>query len=189
MALILPNSVCAICGENLDRPYTATSGVAFAKEHRLYRYCDAPLHNDCFEKWPDRTEFVGGYFQSTLHSFKAGLTGHLLAEGVNWALICGPYARTDLRPAVEAGWFSAEAAEDMKEKLGDKPQYVTVILSEWLAQLNTNWDGWEHFVHEKYREHLEGGILLDVEAIMEQVRQLAPDNDALQTLLKNPKLS
>ena len=183
MALILPTSVCAICGEKLDRPYTATSGVAFPKEHRLYKYCDAPLHYDCLETWPDRTEFARGYFESKAHGFRSGLTGHLLAEGIGWALVCGPYKGTNLRLAVEAGWFSEEEIVQLRLKLGDKPQNATVMLSEQIDQLNTRWDAWDEFVNEKYRENLQGNILTDVEQIMREVRQVAPNSPTLEKLL------
>ncbi len=182
MALIHPNSVCAICGEKLDRPYTATSGVAFPREHRLYRYCDAPLHYDCFETWADRKAFAGRYFEGRLHSYRVGITGHLLAEGMSWALICGPYNETDLRPAIEAGVLSEKSIQQGLN-LGDKPNYVTVALSEWLARLSINWADWEIFVGGKYREDLEGRILHDVEQVMRDVRQVAPDSQTLEKLL------
>ena len=183
MALILPTSVCAICGEKLDRPYTATSGVAFPKEHRLYKYCDAPLHYDCLETWLDRIEFARGYFEGKVHGFRSGLTGHLLAEGIGWALVCGPYNGTDLRLTVEAGWFSEEETVQLRLMLGDKPQYVVVELSEWIVGLRTNWDNWTDFVHGKYKDGLEGVTLHSVEQIMGEVEQIAPNSLSLTKLL------
>ncbi len=62
MAIIDNDSRCVICIEKLERPYLATSGVAFPAEHRLNKYCDAPLHQDCVENWDDRIEFSEGYY-------------------------------------------------------------------------------------------------------------------------------
>jgi hypothetical protein len=72
MALIGEWSTCTICGGALDRPYTATSGVAFASNQRLWAYCDAPLHFDCLSTWADREEFSREYFVSSLARYWSG---------------------------------------------------------------------------------------------------------------------
>lgn len=68
MALVFEGSRCAICQQLLgDRPYTATSGVAFEADHPLYPYCDAPLHWDCYTSWSSRLEFARAYFEQAVH--------------------------------------------------------------------------------------------------------------------------
>lgn len=62
MALIAKNSRCAICEKLLGRgPYLATSGIAFPVDDPLWRFCDAPLHWDCYEHWPHRARFARQY--------------------------------------------------------------------------------------------------------------------------------
>lgn len=64
MAIVLDTARCAICKEPLgDRPYLATSGAAFEPTHRMFEYCDAPIHWDCYEPWPSRSEFARAYFE------------------------------------------------------------------------------------------------------------------------------
>lgn len=64
MAIVLGPARCAICEEPLgNRQYLATSGVAFDPTHRLFGYCDAPIHWDCYESWPSRSEFARAYFE------------------------------------------------------------------------------------------------------------------------------
>jgi hypothetical protein len=59
MALIFKGSRCAICNKLLgEGPYLATSGVFFPVDDPLWRFCDAPLHWDCYEGWPHRPRFA-----------------------------------------------------------------------------------------------------------------------------------
>jgi hypothetical protein len=68
MALIFPTSTCAICGQGFaDRvALFATSGVAFDQGHPLWRFCDAPMHWDCYAAWPHRPEFARAYFHGAI---------------------------------------------------------------------------------------------------------------------------
>jgi len=62
VALITKDSRCAICDGSLrDGSYLATSGVAFPAGDPLWRFCDAPLHWDCYEHWPHRLRFAHQY--------------------------------------------------------------------------------------------------------------------------------
>lgn len=63
MALITPASRCAICNRLLGAlPYLATSGGDFFPiTDPLYPFCDAPLHWDCYEHWPERPRFARQY--------------------------------------------------------------------------------------------------------------------------------
>jgi hypothetical protein len=69
MALITSSSRCAICGELLcTKAFRATSGVFFPPSDPLYRFCDAPLHWDCYEDWPERLRFARQYVNSWVRS-------------------------------------------------------------------------------------------------------------------------
>jgi hypothetical protein len=69
MALIVPSSRCAICDELLGgRDYLATSGVFFPPDDPLSSYCDAPLHWDCYEHWPERARFARAYVSANASS-------------------------------------------------------------------------------------------------------------------------
>jgi hypothetical protein len=66
MALVVRGvSTCAICGRLADDlPYLATSGVFFPPGDPLFPFCDAPLHWDCYEHWPERSRFARQYVSS-----------------------------------------------------------------------------------------------------------------------------
>ena len=160
MALIFADSTCAICGERLDRPYTATSGCAFSEEHPLWRYCDAPLHLDCLARWPSRVEFSRGYFDQTIEMRRAGY-GHILARGQSWALVCGPRVINRL------------------------PYFAEVRLADWPFRLYSRWGQWADFVSGGYARGLEGVALAAAERVMDEVREVAPDDPALSRLLQS----
>ncbi len=65
MALVGPETCCAVCGSPLDkqRGYFATSGVFLPVDHPLFGFCDAPIHWDCYAAWPHRAEFARAYFR------------------------------------------------------------------------------------------------------------------------------
>lgn len=159
MAIIFPGSTCAICGERLDRAYTATSGCAFSSGHPLWEYCDAPLHLDCLEDWPHREEFSRGYFESAVESCQQGY-GHLLSQTESWVLVCGPSCNMGL------------------------PYFAEVRLTDWPFRLYSKWKDWSTYVGGGYRERLEGAGLVAADRVITEVRQIAPDGSALSELLQ-----
>ena len=81
MALIFKDSTCAICGELLDRPFTATSGCAFPEGHPLWPYCDAPFAPRLFgELAPPRAVLAPEFFDLAVEAHGTGY-GHILVEG------------------------------------------------------------------------------------------------------------
>lgn len=64
-ALLHANSRCAICAGAMDlkQPLFATSGVFFPREDPLWRFCDTPMHWECYAPWKDRPRFARAYFQ------------------------------------------------------------------------------------------------------------------------------
>ena len=64
----------------------ATSGVAFPPTDPLYRMCDAPLHWDCYAKWPDRARFARTYFEMRSGVSNPYWVNLLLDEDVHVAL-------------------------------------------------------------------------------------------------------
>ena len=170
MALIFPGSTCALCREPLDRPYTATSGVVFPAGSHLYRYCDAPLHFDCLERWPDREAFSAGYFDRALTHFRD--RANLLVERANWILGCGPTRRNQL-------------PDGMAQRLdNDLPYYAEVCLSDWPFRLYTYWSDWERFLAGGFREGLAGEALQVSERVVGEARRFAPNEEALSDLLE-----
>jgi len=159
MALILANTSCAICHEQLDRAYTATSGCAFGEGHPLWPYCDAPLHLDCLERWPHREQFSRGYFDAAVESRHAGY-GHLLFQTQSWVLVCGPNVN------------------------GGHPYFAEVRLTDWPFRLYSKWEAWDEYAAKGYREGLENAALLAADDAMAEVRHVAPDTRALETLLR-----
>lgn len=68
MAEVYEGVICPLCREKMDiqKNLFATSGVFFPPEHRLFKFCDAAMHWDCYERWPDRAEFASAYFQAEI---------------------------------------------------------------------------------------------------------------------------
>lgn len=159
MALIFPGSTCAICDGPLDGAYTATSGCAFPEGHDLWRYCDAPLHLDCLERWPQREQFSRGYFEMAVEQRRLGY-GHVLARGASWVLVCGPRAEDGL------------------------PYFAEVRLADWPFRLYSKWGEWAYFIGGGYKEDLEGAALAAADMVMAEVREAAPDGAALERLLR-----
>ena len=159
MAIIHQGSVCAICGEKLDRPFTATSGLAFGPDHRLFKYCDAPLHFDCLETWTDRLGFSLGYYQGHLQSHQNGY-GSLLYQADNWFLACGP-------------------------EVSGLPYFAKVELKEWPNTLYSKFDKWTKYASGEYQTGLVGEALTSADKIMAEVSKIAPDTNALTNLFRN----
>jgi predicted 2-oxoglutarate/Fe(II)-dependent dioxygenase YbiX len=90
VALIHENSRCAICGGPLSEPFTVTSGCALWPDHRLFRFCDAPLHLSCLNTWPDREEFSRAYYDAALEGCRDGF-GTLIHVAESRFLGCGPW--------------------------------------------------------------------------------------------------
>jgi hypothetical protein len=159
MALISANSRCAICDESLSRPYTATSGCAFGPGHRLFVFCDAPLHLSCLEVWPDREEFSLAYHTQALDACRAGY-GTLIHVGESWFLGCGPSTPPE------------------------RPYFARVVLRDWPIWLYTRFEAWDTFVMEGYRAGLVGAALARADAVMTEVRITLPDQRSLQEAWK-----
>ncbi len=159
MALISDNSRCAICDESLSRPYTATSGCAFSPGHRLFAFCDAPLHFSCLEGWSDREEFSLAYHKQALDACREGY-GTLIHVGESWFLGCGPSTPPQL------------------------PYFAQVVLCDWPIRLYTRLEEWDIFVREGYRESLVGEALARADAVMAEVRILLSDQQALEAAWK-----
>ena len=159
MAIIMEGlTSCPICGStDLSKPYTATSGVFFDEGDELWRYCDAPLHLECLEHWQHRERFARGYFDLWRDQVTQG-NGVLLAESPLWILRCGP--------------AKPEAT----------PYFVEVDLAEWPIRLYSRWERWADYAEHPYREGLTGEALKAADAAMAEVRQVAPDLDALRAL-------
>ena len=158
MALVGAWTRCAICHGLLDRPYTATSGVAFPPNHALFQYCDAPLHLDCLETWPDRREFSRGYFLNALATDWRGGHGTVLRARERWFLASGPHS---------AG----------------TPSYIRLVLRDWPFKLYSGWADWDAFIEGLYRGDLGGKARLAVDEVMAEVRLAAPTLEALEKLL------
>lgn len=169
MAIIFPDSTCALCGELLDRPHTATSGVAFPESNPLYRYCDAPLHFDCLERWPERAIFSAGYFELAVAHFRNN--AHLLIEQGDWVLGAGPTQRN-------------QPPEGITRRLtNDLPHYAEIRLRDWPFRLYTHWGDWDAFLAGDYRAGLAGEALQVAERVIAEVKQTAPNQQALLRLL------
>lgn len=114
---------CAICGCKIseDTPYIATSGVAFAPPHPLYKFCDTGLHQKCLLNWPHRRAFSSGYVLGA---------GHLLRIEKEWTLICGPLM---YGPYGKPGW----------------PYYAEIRFYDWPIRLYTRFEEWEDYMNQR----------------------------------------
>lgn len=155
MAIIIQGfTKCPICGGSLDRPYTATSGCAFAEGHTLFRYCDAPLHFSCLEGWEHRHEFSKEYFDLACEDARQRPRG-LLLDGEGWALICGPAVT------------------------GKKPYYIQVRFRDWPMTLHARWQQWESFFSEDRIKELEGSAIREAQCVLTALHEKFPSQDSL----------
>jgi len=115
MAIIMADTRCPICNNKLDKPYTVTSGVVFARTHPLWQFCDAPLHFDCLETWPSRIKFSEGYFNAVLQHYQTGSGGFLLIQEKDWLFATGPVGKICYRLGI--GPLTKEAAIAYREIL------------------------------------------------------------------------
>lgn len=138
MALVdIATSRCAICTGKLTRSFVATSGIAFPRSHRLFAFCDAPLHLDCLERWPDRLEFSAGYFSAGRTMFESA--GALLHEEATWLLGCGI--------------------------IGGRVTYVEVRMKEWPLRFIAAREHWVEYWQGKFAERLSGEALAAAQRI------------------------
>jgi len=165
-----------LCKELIGDPYVATSGVAFPQDHRLWKYCDAPMHLDCLEQWPDREEFSLGYYESEYEHHQA-LGRNILGEGENWLLVCGPHRRSDLSSFRFVGKITPA---DMPLV----PSYAKVVLRHWPFQLYSKWNDWTEYANTVYAECLTGKALEAAHAVMNEVREIAPNKERLAKRLE-----
>lgn len=66
MAAMSIESVCPLCGnpvQLLDTFFRA-SGDFLPKKDPLQRFCNAPLHWECYEAWPERPRFARHYIDT-----------------------------------------------------------------------------------------------------------------------------
>jgi hypothetical protein len=70
MALIFPDSTCAICGRPFaDRADLLATTAFLMPDHPLWPFSDAPLHWDCFLPWEHRADFARLYDQASERFF------------------------------------------------------------------------------------------------------------------------
>ncbi len=86
MALIIVGkSKCPICGEVLQEGQrrVATSHFIYEKSDPLWRFSDAGMHYDCFQRWDHREEFVAKY-NATMgqKAWGNGTRHHMLPDGI-----------------------------------------------------------------------------------------------------------
>jgi len=80
MALIFDQSECAICGELLGKPARIVATTHFIGDPRdpLWRFSDAAMHYECFQKWPDREEFIRKYNSTVGQMVWGNSTRHIM---------------------------------------------------------------------------------------------------------------
>ena len=63
MALIYDGMTCAICEQplDIDGPLVATTHFIGEPSDPLWRFSDAAMHYECFQKWEHRQEFIDKY--------------------------------------------------------------------------------------------------------------------------------
>ena len=158
MQIVPSRSKCAICRGELDRPYMANRGLPpFTSTPHLEPYYDAPLHLDCLPGWSYREEYFREYAARGLFARWRG-AGTLLGVTPDWLLFCKPR-------------FEDRALD-----------VVVVDFATWPFRPRTTWSEWETFIHGGYRDQTAPPQSDVVDAVMAQVRELAPTLDALQSL-------
>ena len=166
MALIFETSRCSLCGGELDRPFLSTSGCAFPETHRLWQYCDAPLHIDCLQDWPDRIEFCSAYYRQRLDQY-AREGWYVLATGDGW--FCGktsPYPGTI---------FAAGDGDLVEIRVEDWPIRFLAHISRWSEFIRGDW-------HDS-ASNLHSYAFARAQIVIAEAKTLIPDTQALYKLI------
>ena len=123
MAEIYEGVTCAICRHKIDfrARVFATSGIVFAPEHRLFKFADAPMHWNCYERWPDRAEFASAYFQAEIEQQQ---------DNPYWEVVL---MSEDL--LVSVGFTAGEVIICLAETYSD----IRVPLSFWNLWIRSKW--------------------------------------------------
>jgi hypothetical protein len=175
MAIIHGQSRCAICdAAALDRPFIATSGLAFPPTDALWKFCDAPLHQDCLAAWEHRIRFARRYFDRAYEAVWKD-QGLLLLEGEGWFLHCGP-------PLSEELLRRAGSSPLFKDARPGEPFFAEVRLAEWPKVLHAPWNEWPEYAAGSFRQGLVGELLHAANDVMAQVQLLVPDRASLKEL-------
>lgn len=66
MAQLIPKLNCALCGGPLDAlgDFFRTTGIFLPPADPLSRFCNRPLHWNCYEKWKERPRFAQQYVEA-----------------------------------------------------------------------------------------------------------------------------
>jgi hypothetical protein len=161
MAQISEFSVCAICKEPLDRPALATSGCAFPRSHRLFEYCDAPIHIDCLNDWPDRVEFSEAYYVQRYQQFRR--------EGF-WVL------------AEASDWFVGYIPPNQFELMLGQEDLVEVRVRDWPFVLWGHAEHWTEFLAgtwQQGQEELHGMARARAEVVVREVAKALPNTEVI----------
>lgn len=85
MALIFKgNSKCSICNKILEPNEKIVVWKAFLNEdHEFWKYSDTGMHQECFDEWEHKTEFVHLYnYQPLINFDDVELTKHVKYHGM-----------------------------------------------------------------------------------------------------------
>ncbi|MCE7872493.1 hypothetical protein DYH09_19230 [bacterium CPR1] len=151
MAIVIQGvSTCALCGELADsKEYMATSGVWYEPDHPLWRYCDAPMHWECYERWPEREAFARDYvamrcshqespYWDTVYEDEQLVLEVSRARALAWLRATGtPVAFSPQSwPEPEPGLHRLERAELAKSQLADRfPTWEDLLAGvDWQAK-------------------------------------------------------
>lgn len=80
--LILGKTQCELCAGVIDAEHAVVSAPHFIHDssHPLWRYSDASMHRDCFQRWPCRDEFVAFYNRTIGEMVWGNGTRHRMRE-------------------------------------------------------------------------------------------------------------
>ncbi len=130
MALIYPGATCPLCDEPIDTQGSFFATSAFLEpDHPLWRFSDAAMHWECYERWPHRSEFASAHFLSSVESatrnpyWGVALTSDAVYislnpdPSVNMASVGLRASGTTLQEPLDqwARWVAASPAEDLDE--------------------------------------------------------------------------
>ena len=165
--LPLTENTCLICGKEFSEgdATVSTSGCAFPQSHKLWRYCDAPLHLACMEMWSDCKTFSNAYYVQRRQQF-LDESWFILAEEKDWFVGFIPPGLYQTKPGYE----------DLVEiRIRDWPFILYGHADEWTQFFSGGW--------QKYQPALSGKALYRAREVMSQVRRVIPDTQAIVELI------
>ena len=136
----------------------ATSGCAFDSDHRLWAFCDAPIHWKCFIPWSDRVEFANAYFEGQFAWWQGNPVWHLIQVDPSWFAVLHPRSQQLFLIPRASGVSVAFSSQSWPHATDLDAQHASLIGAE-LQQLKSTFPDWNSLYRDFDPATYEKGLV------------------------------